>query len=291
MIGYLAVLSQPGPAAEALMRQSLHIKQQALGSDHPTLASSIGNLANLLTKMGRWDEAVPLYEQTLALNESRLLPDDPRVADTLFNLARGYLAQQRLAEAERLMRGLLRLDEANLGARHPRIESVLETLAQIRAQQDDLDGAQELRERVVALRERRLGPAHVLLAQSLSQLSEIYARRGLYRAAEQLLGRALQMARSAFPGHPLVPVLLLNLADLAFLQEQFPEVEQRCEEAMPLAEAIGIPTFGLAARIAKRWADALDATDRPDEAERLRQRARHLLRRATEAGGPFPVEW
>ncbi len=49
-------------AAELMFRRALAIRAAAWGNDHPNVAQSVDNLANLLVKMGRHDEARQVRE-------------------------------------------------------------------------------------------------------------------------------------------------------------------------------------------------------------------------------------
>jgi tetratricopeptide (TPR) repeat protein len=47
--------------AESLYKRSLSIIEQQLGPEHPDVATSLNNLANLYYVQGRYSEAEPLY--------------------------------------------------------------------------------------------------------------------------------------------------------------------------------------------------------------------------------------
>ena len=66
--------------AEPLYRRSLAIWEKQLGRDHPDVATSLNNLADLYQAMGRYAEAEPLYRRSLAIREKQLGRDHPDVA-------------------------------------------------------------------------------------------------------------------------------------------------------------------------------------------------------------------
>ncbi|CAN0543301.1 unnamed protein product, partial [Laminaria digitata] len=84
-----------GNYAEAgpLYKRSLAIKEKALGPEHPSVATSLNNLAGLLETQGNYAEAGPLYKRSLAIAEKALGPEHPSVATSLNNLA-GLLKTQ-----------------------------------------------------------------------------------------------------------------------------------------------------------------------------------------------------
>ena len=57
---------------EFLYSQSLKIKEQQLGKDHPSIASSLVNLALLYQSQGKYNQAEALYERALEIIEASL---------------------------------------------------------------------------------------------------------------------------------------------------------------------------------------------------------------------------
>src|SRR6202521_4695264 len=82
-------LYRAGKYAEAtpLAERALAIREKALGPDHPDVAQSLNNLAELYDNQGRNGETEPLYKRALAIREKALGPDHPLVAQSLNNLA------------------------------------------------------------------------------------------------------------------------------------------------------------------------------------------------------------
>ena len=79
--------------AESLHKRSLAIREKALGRDHPDVALSLNNLAELYRNQGKYAEAEPLYGRSLAIREKALVPDHYDVAESLNNLALLYRYQ------------------------------------------------------------------------------------------------------------------------------------------------------------------------------------------------------
>ena len=63
----------------------MQITKDALGQAHPTYATNLNNLANLLRDTGRLDEAEPLYRQAIDILEATT-PDHPNTASTRASL-------------------------------------------------------------------------------------------------------------------------------------------------------------------------------------------------------------
>jgi tetratricopeptide (TPR) repeat protein len=88
--------------ALVIAQKALQVAEQNFGPDHPDVATSLNNLAELYRTQGDYAKAEPLHKRALAIREKALGPDHPDVATSLENLARLYRATNRNAEAEAL---------------------------------------------------------------------------------------------------------------------------------------------------------------------------------------------
>src|SRR5208337_4246981 len=84
--------------ATDIFEQVVELANKTLGPDHPGVATSLNNLADLYKKQNRYAEAEPLYKRSLEIREAKLGPDHPDVAKSLNNLAELYKNQGRYAE-------------------------------------------------------------------------------------------------------------------------------------------------------------------------------------------------
>jgi len=101
---------------------------ERLGQEHPSVASSLNNLAGLYSSQGRYAEAQPLYQEALEMSKRLLGEEHPSVALSLNNLAGLYSSQGRYAEAEPLYVQALEIAERQLGANHPNTITFRENL-------------------------------------------------------------------------------------------------------------------------------------------------------------------
>src|SRR5208282_979627 len=67
-------LGQQGKFTEAipLAQESLRVAEATFGAEHPNVATSLNNLAELFREQGRYAEAEPLYQRALAIREKAL---------------------------------------------------------------------------------------------------------------------------------------------------------------------------------------------------------------------------
>ena len=76
-----------GEYAEGIQpaRQALEIRERLLGPEHPDVATSLNNLAQLYRSQGRYAEAEPLHQRALTIREKALGPEHPDRKSTRLN--------------------------------------------------------------------------------------------------------------------------------------------------------------------------------------------------------------
>ena len=105
------------------------VTRKRLTEEHPAVATSLNNLAELYYSQGRYAEAEPLLHQALELRKRLLGEEHAAVAQSLNNLANLYNSQGRYAEAEPLFLQALELSKRLLGQEHPDVAQSLNNLA------------------------------------------------------------------------------------------------------------------------------------------------------------------
>jgi len=201
--------------ATELLEQVVKLAIKRFGPDHPDVATSLNNLAELYRSMGRYTEAEPLCKRSLAIREKQLGRDHPDVAQSLNNLAELYRATGRYAEAEPLCRRSLAIREKQLGRDHPDVAQSLNNLAELYRATGRYAEAEPLFRRSLAIHEKQLGRDHPNVATSLNNLAELYRATGRYAEAEPLFRRSLAIHEKQLGrDHPNMAISLNNLAGL-----------------------------------------------------------------------------
>ena len=93
--------------AELCFLEGLNRRKRLLGEEHPWVATTLNNLANLYYSQERYAEAEPLFQQALEMRKRLLGENHPDVATSLNNLANLYYSQGRYAEAGTLFQQAL----------------------------------------------------------------------------------------------------------------------------------------------------------------------------------------
>ena len=223
--------------AEPWFRNCLAVVRSLLGEQHPHVASSLNNLAELYRAQGRYEEAEPLYLQALQLQRSLLGESHPDVATSLNNLAELYRAQGRYEEAEPLLLQALQLRRSLLGESHPDVATSLNNLAGLYESQGRYEAAEPLYLQALQLRRSLLGESHPDVAMSLNNLAGLYRAQGRYEEAELLYLQALELWLSLLgESHPNVAMSLNNLAVLYANQGRLTDAEPLLVQALELRQ-------------------------------------------------------
>ena len=72
--------------AVVVAKEALEVAERAVGPNHPSVATSLNNLAALYDAQGRYAQAEPLYRRALAIREKAFGPDHPDVALSLIHI-------------------------------------------------------------------------------------------------------------------------------------------------------------------------------------------------------------
>ncbi|MCH2047130.1 MAG: CHAT domain-containing protein [Trichodesmium sp. ALOHA_ZT_67] len=179
--------------AVPLLEQSLKIRLQLLGAEHPDVAESLNNLAVLYYAQGRYTEAEPLLIQALEMIKKFLGAEHPYVAQSLENLAVLYSDQGRYTEAEPFFIEALEMRKKLLGAEHPLVATSFNNLAEFYRAQGRYIEAEPLYTQSLEMRKKLLGAEHPLVATSLNNLAGLYSAQGNIAAALQYLERGLEV--------------------------------------------------------------------------------------------------
>lgn len=168
----------PG-SAEAFFTEAQQIVTQAVGEDHPSVATALHQLAGIRADSDP-DAARELYQRAGELRGRVLGPEHPAVADSLEALAE--LAPD--SEAEALYRRALRIWQQAIGRGHPGVVRALRGLALALATRlSGCSGAQALLEEALAIRRRVAGDNHPATAEILDDLASVLAAQELFQDA------------------------------------------------------------------------------------------------------------
>jgi len=222
-------------------KEALAIRERVLDANHPAVAESLNNLAELLRRSGDYRGAQPLYERALKIREEKLGPNHSAVAITLNGLAGVLGATGDFAGARPLYERALKIREQAVGPDHPEVATILDNLGDLLFRSGEFETAKSLHERALKIRQEKLGLNHGSVALTLNNLARVLRELGDYSAARPLYERALKIREENLgPDHPQVAVTLSGLAEVLRRTANYPAAKSLSERALKIREQ----TFG-----------------------------------------------
>jgi tetratricopeptide (TPR) repeat protein len=261
--------------AQSLFREAITVGRAALGNEHPRIAKTMTNLANVLRDSGRAAQAAPLLRDALRIEENTVGRHDPSYGRTLTSLAAALRDMNCATEAEQLLREAIEVGEAALGRDHPDLAGRYNNLALMLEAQGRTGEAERLLREAIAHGERRLGRGHRAVAVRLNNLAMLLLREGTYLAeAEALFREAIAAGETTLgPDHPEVAVRLNNLANLLRDGGRGEEAEPLYRRAMAAFEVSHGERHVMTARVRRNFAALLLVAGDVKETRRQAQMA------------------
>jgi tetratricopeptide (TPR) repeat protein len=127
------VLQSEGKLAEAetMYREALVLQRKLLGKDHPSVATSVHNLACVLESRGKLAEAEIELREALVIQRKLRGNDDPAVAAELTDLGLLLEREGRLEEAEAIHGQAVLLQTERFGSHDPAVAVSISNQARV----------------------------------------------------------------------------------------------------------------------------------------------------------------
>ncbi|MFL6198476.1 MAG: tetratricopeptide repeat protein [Thermoanaerobaculia bacterium] len=221
--------------AVRLLRQSLRLRQQAYGAEHPLVAESLHDLGYALFLRGDYGSAESVLEQALAMRRKLFGENHVTVARTLNFLAGVKAHGGRYAEAERLDRQALAILDASGEEVSRQRAEVMGDLAVMLDSQGKDQGVEQMYDEALSLWRKLVGEEHTEVAQVLANKGYWLITKGRYAEAETCLQQSLTIRRKRLGDrHPAVAYTLYKLADLLNAQGQHVRAETLARDAVSI---------------------------------------------------------
>ncbi len=117
--------------AKVLFIESLEIRKEKFGYNHPVTANALNNLASIYFSEGDYEEAEKIFKQVRKIYEEFYDEGDPVIASCINNLAGIYYEQRKYKEAEKFYLEALKIRQDGLEENHPLTATTLNNLAMV----------------------------------------------------------------------------------------------------------------------------------------------------------------
>lgn len=164
--------------AERAMLESIEIKHEVLGDDHPSIATVRENLGNVYFRQKKLDLTARNLEVVLAMRRKALGDDSEPVARTLANMAAVYNASGNLEAAGRTYPEAVERLSRKLGPDHPDVAHVLTGMGELLTKQKKYPEAERPLLRALEVRMKVFGETHARTQRTIKDLGELYEQWG-----------------------------------------------------------------------------------------------------------------
>ncbi|KAI1138886.1 hypothetical protein F5Y05DRAFT_354227 [Hypoxylon sp. FL0543] len=206
-------LCQPTRALKSF-QEALEIRKRQLGPDDPFIASSLNNLALAYTEMGNLGEAYSTHVQAIDIrlrtNSDRIGNSLSNMASLLLRMGRPDQAEEVLGRCPSLKDFT---DETFLSTGNPRFSGDMVLLSRIRLKQGRADDALRLASKALAFRQKFLGN-RLKTCDSLYDVASILNLQGHPASAIELLKQLVDIAESLNEGEGQLARALYKLSIL-----------------------------------------------------------------------------
>ena len=279
--------------AEAMLRESIVLFEEADGATARTTLSVCRNLGAVLIDVGRLDEAETLVRETLRKATDALGPEQPESIGTLGDLARIFEERGEVEESERTLREALDAARLHLPAEDQLTLAILHNLSTNLKTQGRFDEAEPMARESLATRRRVFGERHPETLYSMNNLATLLARTGETDEAEALLRECHSLRSEVLgPDHSSTLTAGQNLASLYVQSGRLDEAEPLMRAALLAWERDLGETNNRTLVAMNGLAYLLEERGKLDEAEALYRRvvdltAQSVGRNHPEAFGPL----
>jgi serine/threonine-protein kinase len=199
--------------------ESLRVRREALGPQHPDVAESLDNLGGLMMDRAdiaaaamHWGEAVDVRRALISASGPADSVVHTQLANSLHNYAVAQWRSGHLELADSLEREAIALYDAAGAGTDARMASSLDVLALVRRDQGRPEETVELTQRALDIRRAALPAVHINIAVSLNNLATGLMAVKRFDEAEPLLRESLDMRRALLGDeHPQVASAIHNL--------------------------------------------------------------------------------
>jgi len=288
-MGHLYRLWNHDVQAEPHFLRAVELRRSLGKTDDPDLPRALADLGRLYLSLGQYDRAEPPLTEALQLRE-KLLSAKPakaqgELAASVYDLGLLELSRGRYDRAEPFLDRALAIREKAAPEGDVATAATLHSLGKLHSGQKQFPQAEVAFKRALQLEGRLLGASHLEVAPTAEALAEVYVHLNQSAEAERYFKRALSIRETALgDGHVSVAATRHALANFYRGSHRYADAEPLYKSALVAKEkALGSDHPALAALL-EDYAQLLAETKRPEDAAKLKMRAKAIRAKSSTAG-------
>ena len=260
--------------ARVLLERSLLIREQQRGGDHPELANTLVELADVLRLQGMYPEALQRAERALRIRQSAQQAPHA-IAETQIQVAALLVYLGDMTRATALVQQAVDTLETAEPPDAPALARALMRLGSMHQRVGDYANAEAVFRRMLDHTRRSLPADDPLVGDALLNIGYVLLESGnRLEEAEQLIQAGLEVRRRSLgPSNPLFGHALGDLAQVQLLRGKYDEAIENLRQHVVVLERAYGPDYPIIADGTSRLADGYREAGRLAEAERAYEKA------------------
>ena len=274
--------------ARPLLERALAMRRKLYGEDHPDVATTLDNLADVAYDQGDLKTAVTLRSEELAIRRKLFGNSDVKTADALFDLASDLHAAGNPRAGDSLFTEWVARVAGAPREVTPTRARQLNGLANIAEYQRHYDDAERWLREALSINRELYGDRSDRVASNLAEMADLLNREARRADADTLMQRAIEILRADYPdGHPQLARDLRNWAVILEDLLRFGDAEVRLRESLAMVERFQGATSLEAISTKLELSYTLTALGRYDEAVTLSREGLEAYRRKYDDKSPL----
>lgn len=259
------IISKQGRINESLFRETLERSSRLLGITHPWTVLVTQHLARTLDALGRYREAISLFQACLNM----MSPNDPNTLDVQVDLASCYTNQNELALAIVLLLKIVEKKSALLGESHEDTNTARSNLAGVFMRSGQYDKAEVLFKTCIRNQKETIGDTHPDYLLTSSQLGGLYVNMGRYAEGVSLLEDIVEKQKVVLGYTTETLRTMTNLATVCERIENFDKALELREICLEKQKLLGREDDPLTLLMMLNYANSIFQLRRYEEAEEM----------------------
>jgi tetratricopeptide (TPR) repeat protein len=246
---------------------------ESAGTEHPSTLTSMGDLAEVLSYQGKYEQAEEMHRQELGLRETVLGKEHPDTLTSMNNLAAVLINQGKYEQAEEMYRQILRLAKE-----YPGILTSIDNLANVLEYRGKYEQAEEMHRQMLELRKMVLGKEHPSTLTSMNNLATVLILQGKYERAGEIFRQTLELKEAVLgKEHPSTLISMNNLAEVLSHQGKYEQAEEMHRQILELGKRVLGKEHPSTLTSMNNLANVLKKQGKYEQAEEIHRQALRLM--------------
>jgi tetratricopeptide (TPR) repeat protein len=230
------VLLKMGESDKAEEVYKILLEKTSKESEKAFICQLIG-LAN--NNLGKYKEAITLYEKSLEISEKTLPPNYPNLAMSYNNISLVYYNMGDYSKALSYYEKALEIEQQSLPPNHPDLAIFYHNIGGVYRTMGEYSKALSHYEKALEIRQESLPPNHPYLATSYNNIGGVYYNMGEYSKALSSYEKALEIQQqSLLPNHPDLAAPYIGIGVVYYDMGEYSKALSAHEKALEIRQQL-----------------------------------------------------